>query len=112
MLLTMMRAKLHGAVITQAELEYHGSLTVDVNLLEASGLLIGEKVQIVNLANGSRIETYLIEGERGKGEICLNGPAARMGLPGDSSYSCDGPQRSAGVPNEPLRSLQGRRMRS
>lgn len=79
----MLRAKIHNAVVTDAVLAYEGSLTVDPDLLDAADMLPGEKVQVVNLNTGSRIETYLIAGTRGKGEICLNGPAARTGLPGD-----------------------------
>ncbi len=81
MTVEMFRAKIHRAMVTKAELEYEGSLAVDPSLLEAAGLLIGEKVQVVNLNNGARFETYLIKGD--PGEVCLNGPAARLGLPGD-----------------------------
>jgi len=81
MQIEIFRAKIHRATVTGAELEYEGSLAVDRELLDAAGLLIGEKVQVVNLANGVRFETYLIEGK--PGEVCLNGPAARLGLPGD-----------------------------
>ena len=81
MTVEMFRAKIHRAMVTQAELQYEGSLAVDPSLLKAAGLLVGEKVQVVNLNNGARFETYLILGD--PGEICLNGPAARLGLPGD-----------------------------
>jgi aspartate 1-decarboxylase len=81
MQIEMFRAKIHRATVTGAELEYEGSLAVGRELLDAAGLLVGEKVQVVNLANGNRFETYLIEGE--PGEVCLNGPAARLGLRGD-----------------------------
>ena len=81
MTVEMFRAKIHRAMVTKAELEYEGSLAVDPSLIEAAGLLIGEKVQVVNLNNGARFETYLIKGD--PGEVCLNGPAARLGLPGD-----------------------------
>lgn len=81
MTVEMFRAKIHRAMVTKAELQYEGSLAVDPSLLEAAGLLIGEKVQVVNLNNGARFETYLIKGD--PGEVCLNGPAARLGLPGD-----------------------------
>ena len=81
MQIEIFRAKIHRATVTGAELEYEGSLAVDRELLDAAGLLVGEKVQVVNLANGVRFETYLIEGK--PGEVCLNGPAARLGLPGD-----------------------------
>jgi len=83
MLRTMMKSKLHGAHITQAELHYAGSITIDLNLMQAADLLDGERVQIVNMQNGSRIETYVIEGEAGSGVICLNGPAARSAAVGD-----------------------------
>ena len=74
----MLKAKIHRAVVTQAELDYVGSITVDQQLLEESGILEYEKVQIVDVNNGERFETYTIAGERGSGIICLNGAAARM----------------------------------
>jgi aspartate 1-decarboxylase len=83
MLRVMARAKLHGLRITDKQLAYGGSLTLDPELMAAADLLPGERVQIVNLANGSRIETYVIEGERGSGQVVLNGPAARAGEVGD-----------------------------
>ena len=83
MLLEIFKAKIHQATITQADLHYEGSLTVDMDLLEASGILPNEKVQVVNINNGNRFETYTIIGERGSGVIGLNGAAARLGLPGD-----------------------------
>jgi aspartate 1-decarboxylase len=83
MLITVMRSKLHRLTITQADLNYVGSVTIDEDLLDAAGLVEGEKVQIVNVNNGERIETYTIIGERGSGVVCLNGPAARRCSPGD-----------------------------
>ena len=83
MQLTMFKSKIHRATVTQAELHYEGSLTVDEDLLEAAGMLEYEKVAVVNITNGERLETYLIKGERGRKEICLNGAAARKGAPGD-----------------------------
>ncbi len=83
MLLEIFKAKIHQATITQADLNYEGSLTVDLDLLDASGILPNEKVQVVNINNGNRFETYTIIGERGSGVIGLNGAAARLGLPGD-----------------------------
>jgi aspartate 1-decarboxylase len=77
MLITMLKSKIHRATVTQAELDYVGSITVDEELLEASGIFEYEKVQIVDINNGSRFETYTIAGERGSGIICLNGAAAR-----------------------------------
>ena len=78
-----MRAKLHRLTVTQADLNYIGSISLDPDLVEAAGLVEGEKVQIVNINNGERIETYVILGERGTGQVCLNGPAARRVQPGD-----------------------------
>ncbi|MEA3401415.1 MAG: aspartate 1-decarboxylase [Armatimonadota bacterium] len=83
MLRIMCIAKIHGATITETQLHYEGSITIPADLLEASGMLPNERVQVVNLSNGSRIETYVIEGEAGSGVICLNGPAARAGEVGD-----------------------------
>ena len=83
MLINVMRAKLHWLTVTQADLNYIGSISLDPDLIEAAGLVEGEKVQIVNINNGERIETYVITGERGTGQVCLNGPAARRVQPGD-----------------------------
>ena len=83
MLINVMRAKLHRLTVTQADLNYIGSISLDPDLIEAAGLVEGEKVQIVNINNGERIETYVITGERGTGQVCLNGPAARRVQPGD-----------------------------
>ncbi len=83
MLLTMFKSKIHRAVITEANLNYVGSITIDEALLEAANIIEGEKVQIVNNNNGERIETYAIPGERNSGTICLNGAAARKCQPGD-----------------------------
>lgn len=78
-----MRSKLHRLTVTEADLNYVGSISLDPDLLEAAGLVEGEKVQIVNINNGERFETYTIIGERGSGQVCLNGPAARRVQPGD-----------------------------
>lgn len=83
MQIEMLKAKIHRATVTQAELDYVGSITVDVSLLEASGILEYEKVQIVDINNGARFETYTIAGERDSGVICLNGAAARCVSTGD-----------------------------
>ena len=80
---TMCKSKIHRAVITAADLHYEGSLTVDVALMDAADMREFERVQVVNVNNGSRLETYLIAGERGSGAIQLNGAAARLGMPGD-----------------------------
>lgn len=78
-----MHAKIHRATVTDANLYYEGSLTVDADLLDAAGLVEHEKVQVVNINNGHRLDTYVIKGERGSGVICLNGAAARLGHYGD-----------------------------
>ena len=83
MLLDMLKGKIHRATVVQAELDYVGSITVDVDLLEAAGILEYEKVQIVDINNGNRFETYTIAGDRGSGMICLNGAAARCVSVGD-----------------------------
>lgn len=77
MQITMLKAKIHRATVTQAELDYVGSITVDEDLLDAAGIMEYEKVQIVDINNGNRFETYTIAGERGSGVMCLNGAAAR-----------------------------------
>ena len=77
----MLRAKVHRVTVTGAELHYEGSLSLDTRLMKAAGLLAYEQVDVVNVHNGARFSTYLIEG--GPGECCLNGAAARLGLPGD-----------------------------
>ena len=79
----VLKSKIHRAVITEANLNYVGSLTLDEDLMEAANMIENEKVQIVNVNNGSRIETYIIKGKRGSGVCCLNGPAARRGSVGD-----------------------------
>lgn len=84
MFLTLFKSKIHKASVTEANLNYIGSITIDVDLLEASGILPNEKVQIVNNNNGARFETYVIPGPRGAGVICLNGAAARLVQPGDT----------------------------
>jgi len=84
MLITVFKSKIHRATVTDANLDYMGSITIDENLMEAANLLEGEKVQIVNNNNGERFETYIIKGERGSGDICLNGAAARKVVRGDT----------------------------
>ncbi len=83
MLIERFKSKIHRARITQADLNYVGSITIDEALMEAANLIEGEKVQIVNNNNGERLETYVIKGERGSGVICLNGAAARRAQVGD-----------------------------
>ncbi|MBE6086562.1 MAG: aspartate 1-decarboxylase [Clostridium beijerinckii] len=83
MILTMLKGKIHRATVTQAELNYVGSITIDKTLMEAAGILENKKVQIVDINNGARLETYVIPGKRDSGVICLNGAAARLVQPGD-----------------------------
>ena len=79
----VLKSKIHRAVITEANLNYIGSLTLDEALMDAGNMIENEKVQVVNVNNGSRIETYIIKGKKGSGVCCLNGPAARQGAVGD-----------------------------
>ena len=83
MTITMLKSKIHRALVTQADLNYVGSITIDSALLEASGILEYEKVQVVDVESGNRLETYTIAGEPNSGIICLNGAAARLVQPGD-----------------------------
>jgi aspartate 1-decarboxylase len=79
----MMNGKIHRATVTEANLNYVGSITIDEDILDRVGMIANEKVQIVNNNNGARFETYIIPGERGSGVICINGAAARLAQPGD-----------------------------
>ena len=96
--ITMLKGKIHRALVTQAELNYVGSITVDTELLEAAGIMEYEYVQIVDVENGNRFETYTIAGEPGSGMICLNGAAARQVMVGDHviimSYASMTPQEA------------------
>lgn len=83
MFIHVLKSKIHRVKITQAELHYVGSITIDEDLMDAASLIEGEKVQIVNVNNGERLETYVIKGARGSGMICMNGPAARKVQVGD-----------------------------
>ncbi|MEY8338531.1 aspartate 1-decarboxylase [Lachnospiraceae bacterium 62-35] len=98
MTVEMLKGKIHRATVVQAELDYVGSITVDEDLLEAAGILEYEKVQIVDVNNGSRFETYTIAGSRGSGMICLNGAAARCANTGDKiiimAYACLTPEEA------------------
>ncbi len=84
MTLTMLKSKIHRATVMEANVDYVGSITIDADLLEASGILEYEKVCVVDVTNGGRLETYTIEGERGSGMICLNGAAAKLINKGDT----------------------------
>ena len=98
--ITLLKAKIHRAVVTQADLDYVGSVTIDTNLLRESGILEYEKVQIVDINNGNRFETYTIAGEEGSGIICLNGAAAKCVNVGDKviimAYANMSPEEAAG----------------
>ncbi len=83
MQIQLLKSKIHRVKITQAELHYVGSITLDENLIDAANLIENEKVQVVNVNNGERLETYVIKGQRGTGIVCLNGPAARKAAVGD-----------------------------
>jgi len=84
MFLTILKSKIHRVQVTEANLEYIGSITIDEDLMDASGILAGEKVQVVDNTNGARLETYVIPGQRGSGCICMNGAAAHLIKPGDT----------------------------
>lgn len=83
MLIEVFKSKIHRVKVTESDLNYVGSITIDADLLDAAGMVVGERVYIVNVANGERFDTYAIKGKRGSGEICLNGPAARKVQKGD-----------------------------
>ncbi len=94
MWIEVLKSKIHMVTVTEANLYYVGSITIDENLMDASNIIEGEKVQVVNINNGVRFETYVIKGLRGSGQIALNGPAARLALVGDvvtimSYATCD-----------------------
>ena len=83
MMIEIVKSKIHRVRVTEADIHYVGSITIDEDLMDASNLIENEKVQVVNVNNGERIETYVIKGNRGSGTICLNGPAARKAVVGD-----------------------------
>jgi aspartate 1-decarboxylase len=83
MQIEVFKSKIHRAVVTEADLNYVGSITIDEDLMEAANIIENEKVQVVNINNGERLDTYVIKGKRGSGVICLNGPAARKAAVGD-----------------------------
>lgn len=83
MTIEVLKSKIHRVKITEAELHYVGSITLDEDLMDEANILENEKVHVVNINNGERLETYVIKGERGSGQVCLNGPAARKAQPGD-----------------------------
>ena len=84
MLITILKSKIHRVRVTEANLDYVGSITIDEDLMDGAGIVAGEKVQVVDNTNGARLETYTIPGRRGSGEICMNGAAAHLMHPGDT----------------------------
>ena len=85
---TMLKSKIHRAVVTEANVEYEGSITIDADLLDAADMLPYEQVDVLDCTNGARLQTYVIEGERGSGEICINGAAAHLVKPHDLVIIC------------------------
>ncbi|MCO6481877.1 MAG: aspartate 1-decarboxylase [Flavobacteriales bacterium] len=83
MTIEVLRAKIHRVTITEADVDYIGSITLDPDLMDATGMVAGEKVHVLNVNNGNRLVTYIIPGQRGSGQVCLNGPAARQATVGD-----------------------------
>jgi aspartate 1-decarboxylase len=93
MMRTMLKSKIHRATVTEANVEYEGSITIDADLIEAADLLPYEQVDVLDITNGARLSTYVIEGERGSGEICINGAAAHLIKPHDLVIICSYVQR-------------------
>ena len=95
-----MKSKIHRVRVTEANLDYVGSITIDEDLMDAAGIVAGEKVQVVDNTNGARLETYTIPGRRGSGEICMNGAAAHLMHPGDTviimAYALMTPEEAKG----------------
>ena len=100
MLITILKSKIHRVRVTEANLDYVGSITIDEDLMDAAGIVAGEKVQVVDNTNGARLETYTIPGRRGSGEICMNGAAAHLMHPGDTvilmAYALMTPEEAKG----------------
>ncbi len=98
MFIEVLKSKIHRVKVTEADLNYVGSITIDEELMDAANIIEGEKVQVLDINNGERFETYVIKGKRGSGEICLNGPAARKVQVGDIiiivSYACMTPEEA------------------
>lgn len=114
MMLTMLKCKLHRFVVTECDLNYEGSISIDKSLIEAAGLLINERVEIYNVDNGERFATYVIEGKRGSGVIGLNGAAARKACVGDKLIICAyaGMTAEAAARHEPVVVIAGARNRA
>ena len=88
MILNMLKCKLHRATVTEADLDYEGSITIDKDLMDQTGLLINEQVDVLDITNGNRLTTYVIDGKRGSGQICINGAAAHLVNKGDLVIIC------------------------
>ena len=116
MYITFCKAKIAQASVTQAELYYEGSITIDQTLIDAVGILPGEKVEIFNVNNGTRLETYVIAGRPGSGQICLNGPAARLGYVGDRliivSYALVTPDEAKNLKTRTIHLEDGNRIKA
>ncbi|MEM7413348.1 MAG: aspartate 1-decarboxylase [Myxococcota bacterium] len=106
MIRTMLKSKIHRATVTEANVEYEGSITIDPNLIEAADILPYEQVDVLDVTNGARLQTYVIEGERGSGEICINGAAAHLVKPHDLVIICSYVQ----VEDEKCRDFEGIRV--
>lgn len=106
MIRTLLKSKIHRATVTEANVEYEGSVTIDQNLLDAADMLAYERVDIWNCTNGNRLSTYVIEGERGEGQICINGAAAHLMKPGDLVIIASW----ADVPDEQARKFEAKRV--
>lgn len=100
MFLTILKSKIHRVQVTEADLDYIGSITIDEDLMDAAGIVAGERVQVVDNTNGARLETYTIPGQRGSGAICINGAAAHLVKPGDTviimAYALMTPEEAKG----------------
>jgi len=110
MLIEVLKSKIHRVTVTDADLNYIGSITIDKKLIDAANLIVGEKVQVVNINNGERLETYVIEGKAGSGEVTLNGPAARKVQKGDVVViRYEGPKGGPGMPEmlKPTSAIMG-----
>ena len=112
MLITILKSKIHRVRVTQANLDYVGSITIDEDLMDAAGIVAGEKVQVVDNTNGARLETYTIPGQRGSGEICMNGAAAHLMHPGDTviimAYALMTPDEAKGFKSQIIFPVENR----
>ena len=112
MLITILKSKIHRVRVTEANLDYVGSITIDEDLMDAAGIVAGEKVQVVDNTNGARLETYTIPGRRGSGELCMNGAAAHLMHPGDTviimAYALMTPDEAKGFKSQIIFPVENR----